>query len=324
MKTSIALACFPALLALATAVQAALTFSPSYGGSTHHSHLNGDAVIGFDWGSDGNMYYATATPGYTSGGVYRKDGASSTEIVGANSGLFAGAGVVAIGASVYYNDSDYSNNQFIRRYDIGSGTVTPTAAINYALGTDGTNLFTTGSADWVTTDILLYPSGNLAAAPIAVGAIAAGSSGPVALDAAGNLFYAPGYGDPSIYRWTAAEVATAISGGTKLAAAGHLFADYSAAFPSVSGASSLAVDAAGSLYVTLTDFTAPSSLVRFDADGAANEVVATTSDRLGGLNLHAGQLYVAAGNEVFNVIPEPASLLLSLPAILALAIRRRR
>jgi hypothetical protein len=319
MKANIALACF---LALASAASAALSFTPSYSGSVEHTHSNSDAVIGFDWGSDGKIYYATATQSYASGGLYRKDGTSSTELVAGSGSLFPGASVVAIGSTIYFNDSDWSNNQFIRTYTIGSGSGSPTVATNYALGTDGTNLFTTGSADWVTTRISYYANGNLGAT-VDLGGVA-GNPGPVAVDSAGNLFYAPGFGDLSIYRWSAAEVAAAIGGGPQLSATGHIFADYSLDFPTLDGASSLAIDAAGNLFVTFTSFTSPSSLVRFDASGATNEIVATSSDRLGGLNIQNGQLYVADGNQIFSVIPEPSSLLLSLFALVPLVARRRR
>lgn len=319
MKHSITLAI---LCALAPHASAALSFASSYSGSASHTHSTSDAVIGFGWSSDNNLYYATATDSYTAGGLYRKDGPVSTQLVAANGGLFPGPSVVAIGSSIYYNDSDWSNNQFIRRFDIASNTVASTTATNYALGTDGTNLFTTGSADWVNTDILYYANGTLGAS-VDLGGMT-GSSGPVAIDSAGNLFYAPGYGDLSIYSWSASEVAAAISGGPRLNAADHLFANYSGAFPSLDGASSMAIDAAGNLFVTLTSFSASSSLVRFDASGTTHDVVATTADRLGGLNIHDGQLYVASGNQIFSVIPEPSALLLSLLACAPFVACRRR
>jgi hypothetical protein len=318
MKQKIAIAF---LCALAPIASAALSFTPSYSGSVFHTHSNADAVIGFAWASDHNLYYATSTDSYTSGGLHRKDGAASTELIAPNGSLFSGSGVVAIGSSIYYNDSDFTR-QYIRNYDVVSDTVTPTTVTNYALGTDGTNLFTTGSANYVTTDILYYTNGNLAT-PFQLGSIA-GSSGPAVIDAVGNLFYAPGYGDLSIYRWSAGEVAAALLGGPELDASGHLFVDYEASFPTVSGASSMVVDAAGNLLVTLTDFANPSGLVKFDPTGTSNEVAATTTDRLGGLSIHNGQLYVASGNQIFAVIPEPSSLALSLFALVPLALLRRR
>ncbi len=318
MKQTMLIVCS---LALAPLAPAALNFTPSFSGLVYHTHSNADAISGFDWADDGNAYYATSTPSFNSGGLYRKNGAASDEIVAGSGSLFSGSSVVAIGSTVYHNDSDFTN-QYIRTYHTGTAAITSTIVTNQAFGTDGTNLFTTGSADFMTTDLSYFANGVLSSS-LSLGGIA-GASGPVAIDAAGNLFYAPGFGDLSIYRWDAADVAAAIIGGPQLTATESLFADYSLAFASMSGATSMAIDAAGNLFVTLTNFSDPSNLVRFDASGTVIDLVATSTERLGGLNFHDGQLYVASGNQIFSVIPEPSALLLSLFATLPFVARRRR
>jgi hypothetical protein len=313
---TITLACLTALAPLAPA---AIIFSAPYSGTVYHTHSNADAVVSFDRGSDGNTYYATSA-GFASGGLYRKEGAASTQLVAGSGSLFSGSSVTSIGSLIYYNDSNLSN-QFIRTYDIGTSATTSTTLANYALGTDGANLFTSDGAFGMPTNLRYYASGSLGTS-VKFGEIA-GASGPITFDSAGNLFYASG-SNKSIYRWTAAELASAIAGGPQLSATGSLFANYSLAFPSAIAAPSMAIDAAGSLFVTLTDFGMENNLVRFDASGATHELVATSGDGLGGVDIQDGQLYVASGNQIFSVIPEPSALLLSLLTVIPLTFRRRR
>ncbi|MEM1083192.1 MAG: PEP-CTERM sorting domain-containing protein [Verrucomicrobiota bacterium] len=304
---------------LATA-PGALTFNPGYGGSAFYTHTNSDSVISYDWGSDGKLYYMTSA-GFPDVAVWQRDGASINSIY-SNSNNFVGASVVALNSSIYFNDSDTSNNQFIRRYDIGAGTVATSALTNFALGTDGTNLLSTGSAAGGGTDILSYANGDLLTASINLGTVN-GFSGPIAFDSSGNLFYAPGFGDASIYRWSAAEVSTALAGGQQLTATGNLWYDYSSDFAGA-GATSLLVNDVGEVYLTITDFVNPSNFVRFDSDALGFDVVASSTGRLGEIRIREGELFVSDGNQIFNVVPEPSAMLLSLISVGAVLLRRRR
>ncbi len=313
-----------ASLLMASSAAAALSFASGYSGVDYYSHGGADGIYSYDWGSDGHLYYGTATPSFTAGGIYRYDGVAITTIKAASAD-FAGASVVGIGSSIFFNDSTPSNLQRIHQYDIGSGSTTSVTVTNYALGSDGSHLLTTGSADFLVTRLTYYPSG-VSGATIDLGGID-GASGPVAVDAAGNLFYAPGYGDLGIYRWTAAEVAAAVSGNgiPALSASGHLWLDYSGSFAGVSGATSLLLDAGGSVLVTLTDFSAPSSLVRFSADGSGSyETLLTSDERLGELRQHDGNLYLSDGNRILVIIPEPSVLAISLLGIVPGLMLRRR
>lgn len=312
---------FAALLVSHASASAALVFSPGYSGAIHHTHINSDSLYSFDWGDDGNLYYATATDSFTFGGLYRSDGTSTDTITAANSN-YAGGSVVAIGSSIYYNDSTAAQYN-LYRYDLGDASTASIQATNYALGTDGTSLYTTGSSDFSTTDILYYANGVLGPS-IHLGNIL-GNSGPLAFDGQGNLFYAPGFGDLSIYRWSSAEVAGAISSNGTLAlqAAGHLWIDYSTSFASAGGVSSMLPDAEGNLIVTLTDFSNPSWLVKFDAGGGYDTIL-TSDERLGELRMHEGNLYLSSANEIVRIVPEPSSAVLSLLAAAALGWRRRR
>lgn len=310
-----------AILTTVSSADAALSFSAGYAGTTYHTDGNVNGIVSYDWGSDGALYYSTADSSSMSAGVFRHDSSGTTTIRAASS-TFAGATLVAIGSSIYYNDSTFANDQRIYQYSVGTGSTTVATVTNYALATDGTYLYTTGG-DFAETRMTQYLNG-IYGGTIDLGGVA-GASGPMTFDAAGNLFYAPGYGELEIYRWTALEVAAAMAGTTPLSADGHLWVDYESSFPTAGGATSMLTDADGNLIVTLTNFTDPSALVRFSPDGSSHETIATSFDRLGELRMHEGNLYVSDGNSIVQIIPEPSSFLLSLVACGAcLGIRRRR
>jgi len=305
------------------AASAAVTYDSGYGGSVWHTHSNGDSISSYDWGADGNLYYAASTSSYNAGGVFRFDGTNTTNIRPASSN-YSGASVVAVGNSVFFNESTPANVQRVFRYDTTSGMTASTTITNYSMGTDGTNLFIAGSADWSTTRITYHAGGDLGTT-IDLGGIE-GASGPLAFDAAGNLFYAPGAYDLSIYRWSASEVAAAISSGGSLSlgAEGHRWADYSS-WSTAAGATSLALDASGNVIVTLTDYTNPSLLVMFDADGSGNHrTILSSEDRLGEVRIHDGGLFVSEGNRILAIVPEPGALTLAILPLATLLFGRRR
>lgn len=311
---------FTALAVAGPSAQAAVFFSPGYGGTAIYTHPNSDSIYSYDWGSDGRIYLGTIDSSYQSGGIYSFDGSSTATLQAAN-GVYAGASVVAIGSSIYFNDA--ANSPLIYQYRIGDGSTTSLLTNHYSLGTDGNNLITTGSADFVTTRLNYYAGGVLSGA-VDIGGVE-GGSGPAAFDMAGNLFYAPGYGDPSIYRWSALEVAAAVlsNGSSTLDASGHRWLDYGASF-STAGVGSLLLDADGNVLVTLTSFLDPSSLVKFSADGSGSfETILTSSDRLGEIRQNGGNLYLSQANQIITIVPEPSTLLAALSG-LGLLLRRRR
>lgn len=316
---AVSLAAF--LLSVSSAT-AALSFGAGYGGTTYHTASGGDGIISFDWGSDNALYYMTSTPSFTAGGVYRNDGVNTTTIMAASGSHFAGASVVSIGGSIYFNDSSFSNVQRVHEYTIGSGTTITATLTNYSLGTNGTDLFISGG-DFSSTRLTWHPDG-ISGSTIDLGGVD-GASGPLTFDASGNLYYAPGFGDLKIYSWSASEVAAAMSGGTPLSAAGNVWVDYSSAFSTAGGATSMTTDALGNVIVTITNFTDPSALVKFSADGSGSyETIATSTDRLGEVRLRDGKIYLAEGSSIVEIIPEPSSFLLSFMAAGAFVVRRRR
>lgn len=314
----------------------AVTFSPGYLGTVVHSDQHGGAITSFDRGPDGNLYYQTDS-NWTFGGFHRWDGAAQTTLVPGNSD-WTGSSVVTIGDFIYYNTEDLTNPK-IHRYGPFSGTnpvsTVVSTAPNVGLYTHGGELFITGAIGFGTNHIYhtsLNAEGELTADPATDLGETFGSSGPLAFDSGGNLYYAPGFGDLSIYRWSAEQVAAAIADpiANPLPTDGVLWADYSAVYNSVSGATGMTFDDEGNLAVTLTDLANPSYLVRFsvtesgDWSGDYTQLLAST-ERLGDLRNFDGDLYVAVGDSILQVIPEPAawSLLLGIIAAAPLFWKRR-
>lgn len=313
---------------------AALVFSAGYSGITQYTHAGGDNIVSFDRGADGALYYMTSNG--LLGGVYRHDGISSSTLLAGSGTLFPGASVTAGGNYVYFNTSDFSNNQNIHRHEVGgSGSSIISTTSNYSLlVSSGGDLFIAGSGSSSNNHIYytgLDASGNLISDPaIDLGGTGTGYSGALAFDAAGNLFYAAGFGDLSIYRWSAAEVAAAIADplAAPLSISGALWLDYSGDYGLVSGGTSMVFDANGNLVVTLTDYFNPSYLVELavdeNGDFAGLTEILESSERLGEVRFIDGQLWLADENQIIAIVPEPGSVLLSVVGLaLAFGIRRR-
>jgi len=110
-----------AVFAISHRAQAQITVvDPAYAISTYYTHNTDDAIVSYDWDSSANLYYMTFA-GYPDVTVWKTNGGAPTSIY-ANANNFAGATVLRIGDYVYFNDSDLSNNQFIRGYGPISGS----------------------------------------------------------------------------------------------------------------------------------------------------------------------------------------------------------
>lgn len=313
---------------------AAINYSGNYSASSYYTDTSGDSLISYDWGADGN-FYTMSSSGYPGISVYQHTSTGTNNIYSSTSN-FAGASLVAVGDYIYFNDSDYSNNQNIWKYETSSGTSATLASTtyNYALYSNNGTLFITGAEGWGTNHIYystIETNGDLTSDPALDLGETFGSSGPLSFDSEGNLYYAPGYNDLSIYRWTADEVAAAISdpSNNPLPTDSALWYSYSDDFAGFSGATGMIVDENGDIILSLTNFSGPSELVKFTTDEedafAEYETILTSDDRLGDLRLNGDDIYFASGNEVLLLVPEPstAALIAGLCALTYLGRRRR-
>ena len=329
-------AALAALFTLTTHLSAAPSAAPGYATSLFYTHANADRIVSYDWAGASDVYYQTSTASFDYGGFFRWSGPAPVELQNGSAAPFAGASVVTIGDSVYFNLGTFSSTP-IDKYgplsDHPALTQISTTA-NYALFGHSGDLFITGAVNFGPNQIFysdLDGSGNLVSNPAVSLGTTGGGSGPLAFDAAGDLFFAPGYSDKSIYRWSAAQVIAAIAHPTAnaLTLTGQLWADYSALYPLQSGATSMLVEADGDVLVTVTDFTNPSVLARFDAapDGSyvgTSETILIDTALLGELRTHDGGLYISSENAIYQIVPEPAAAALLALGGAVIALRRRR
>jgi hypothetical protein len=314
--------------------------SPGYSVTDFYdSPETADSITSYDWDASNDLYYDTTTPSFNFGGLYEYNGVTTTNPVAGTSD-YAGASVVAIGNYVYYNTSDSSGDQNIYKYGPVNGTPANTLASttpNFGLYKNAGQLYLTGSPNFGTNHIYhsaLNADGSLASNPATDLGADAGSSGPLAFDAAGDLYYAPGYGDQSVYKWTAAQVTAALANPAQnplSIAEATQWIDYSSssAYGSYSGGTSMIIEG-NQLLLTLTNFDSPSVLADFGigSDGSYNgssTTILAATDTLGELRENDGNLFVADDASIFEVdVPEPeAAPLLLGGAVLLLALFRR-
>lgn len=319
-----------------TAVHGELDVSPSFNLETVYTHSTSDLVGSYDWTDSGDLYYITSSSSFLNASAWRATAGSPVNIY-SDPNQFGGASLVSIGDYVYFNSSDFSNTQNIWKYGPLSGasaTQLASTTNNYGLYKRNGDLFITGAQGFGTNQIFysdLDANGDLVNDPAIDLGTTFGASGPLAFDASGNLYYAPGFGDQSIYRWSAAQVVAALADpNSPLPTTGVLWYDYSGDF-SVSGGTGMVITDEGDLVLSLTDFTNPSLLVEFGIDESGefdgfSELLSSTG-RLGDVRYYDGYIHIANDNEILRLVPEPSgtALILSvMGALVVFRVRRRR
>lgn len=331
-----------AVLAFAGQSFATLTvLAPDIATAPNYTHSTSDNIVSFDRDSSGNLFYLTANPANGNNATLWKSsgGGSPTSLYNAAAN-FPDPSVVTINNHVFFGDESFTS-RFVRTYGPTNGSpslslrLTSPDYLNSEFAHNG-SLFITGASSTFTQGLYYSPvAADGSVSPLVNLGLAdsTGGSGPLAFDSAGNMYYAPGYGDTSIYKWTTAELAAAIADptGHALLVNGHLWAAYPTRATSlnVSGASSMAFDASGNLLVTLTQFASTSYLTRFGVGptgvySGSNDVLLSETTRLGDVRNMDGNVYLAAGNSVVQIVPEPSAALLVLAGLAAGLQRRRR
>ncbi len=279
-------------------------------------NLAGDSMVSFDWDASGDLYYGIGDPNFaTRWEIWRYSGGSGTMIY-SDPDAFAGYRVSRIGDYIYFNDggtlSRWTVNGF--KYDpVGAGSVTPLWTESdfvdlWGMNTlDGTDFIAAGG--W--TSAIYYSqfdaNGDLVLPLTMLGTIGE-SSGPVALDLDGNLYYCNGFvsaGDPVVYRWSAAEVASAITDPMlfPLDPVGHEWATVEGGF---NGATGMVCDAGGNVILTATSYVMPSELRIYSAGAKAATgvtTIATSPGPMGTVRYVDDTIYVCDASGIYFLIP---------------------
>lgn len=298
------------------AAQAGLTYGQQLGATGYKTEIYYDledenaALVSFDWDTNGNLYYSTGSPFWDLGfGVYRFDGTTS-QCLYYDTNCFAGSRVTAIGDMIYFNDGGNYNvfdfNYF--RYNPASAEAPTNLFVStnlWGLDTRNENDFwASGGANGSIYYSELDADGDLInTPPINLGTIG-NASGPLAFNAAGDLYYAEGYNTAgsTVYRWSAAEVAAAIADPNRapLRPSGHSFA----VLQTGDGSTGLQIDPEGHVLITATSFAAPSELQRLlMLNGAyvGYEVVARSNSRFETLRMLNDKIYLNTGRAIFTI-----------------------
>jgi len=318
---------------------------PNYSTTSIYTDTDSNSIVSYDWDAAHNLYYQTAVTSdfsFNLGGFYKvtPSGTTSTIMAGGASNVFAGANVVSIGGNIYFNDNTFNSTTFasgynIYQYNTTDGLSLTSTATNYGISKGPGNSMYITAASGGSDHIYYSSSANLASAPpLATLDLGAqnGNSGPLAFDAEGNLYYAPGFGNLSIFKWTSAQVAAAlanpgvmadqlVTGNAGAGGNAQLWLDYSSIYSpdDFGGGTSLLING-DKLLLTVTEFASTSVLASFGIDSSTGTYVTNSSDTilsdasglLGELRTNNGNLYLSDGNQIYLVsaTPEPSSLLL--------------
>lgn len=274
------------------------------------------ALVSFDWDSEGVLHYSVGDPNYgLKLEVYKQTEAGPIAVY-QSAEVWAGSQLACIGRNIYFNDGgDFMRSDFnYYLYDAaGPGSVSPLLEAPYGASLWGLTargpgefLASGSAATWGPAAIFfsrLSASGYLESSPpVHLGEIGE-SPGPLAFDDTGALYYVPGYaasGTAFLYRWSAAEVNAALADpvGSSLQPGGHQWATLPSPF---SGATGIATDSPGNVYVTATAWGSPSQLVVFRHASAAPLVAAEYPGRLETVRFRNDAIYFSCADGVFRL-----------------------
>ncbi len=275
--------------------------------TAYENPFAGKTIASFNWGSDNNLYWMEGDSSWAQEmKVHKYNGSTLSTIYTASA--YAGNWILSNGNNVYFdNGSEYA----LYKYDtvVGGSAAQAhqqTNAWGYSIHNGG--LFISGSdSNWNNKlyYIALGQDGNTTGSLVDLGFMG-GPSGPMAFDASGNLYYASGYSAGKIYKYSAAEIASAISGTPLSNPAAHEFIDFNSF--GYQGATGMEFDSNGHLVVTLTDFYLPSILVTFYTDVNGNylslaEVTATSNVSMTSVRNHQGNIYFSDNDGIYQVVP---------------------
>ncbi len=282
----------------------------------------GESLVSFDWDAAGNIYLMTGDPFWALLlKIYRDTGAERTVLFNTDQ-VFPGSRATVIGPHLYFNDggdyfrwdADYYCAPLAGGEPFLAYTVTGGSPSLWGIDTrDGTQFFASGAEGFGPSAIYHMPlsASGVLDSLVKIGVIGE-SSGPIAFDARGNLYYAHGYAASmaaTIYRWTAEEVAAAIANPmlAPLTPEGHAFATLPSPF---TGAAGLAVDGADNVLVTANVWGEPAALLLYrageDGQNTGMTTLASHASRLETLRLRDGKVYVNSAEGVYG-LPMPLS-----------------
>ena len=270
------------------------------------------ALVSFDWDASDTLHYTVGDPSYNlKQEVYKTATPDDIQVYSAND-VFVGSRLTCIGDYMYFNDGANWDRYVFNYFLYPAATAdTPTALLTDPYGASLWGLATRNAGEFfasgsVGSDAALYyntldASGGLSGTLTKFGDIGGEVPGPMTFDGAGNLFYAPGYvgsGTVNIYRWNAATVAAALADpvANGLTGAGN---EWAIIPPPYIGATGMATDSAGNLYVTASSFTEPGQLLFYNAATAAMSPVVQYANRLETVRFKDGSIYFSCADGVF-------------------------
>ncbi len=274
------------------------------------------ALVSFDWDGEGALHYTVGDPNWGLKLEAYKHTDAGEIPVHQSSSVWAGSRIACIGDRMYFNDGgDFMRSDFnYYLYDPANpGSVESLLEAPYGASLWGIDsrhsgeFFASGAAAaWGPAALFFSPltaSGALASAPPILFGQIGESPGPMAFDSQGNLYYAPGYaysGTAPLYRWSAAEVAAALADpvGAALSPSGREWAVLPAPYD---GATGMATDNQGNVYVSATAWGAPSQLILFKADSGETLVAAEYGGRLETVRFRDHGVYVSCADGVFHM-----------------------